>query len=544
MVQPSDRPLAAIVSLDLYGYSRLTEQDELGTHRALMACMREQLEPIVHDRLGVIVKSTGDGALVRFPNAGAAVDAMHRFQGVVTASEARFPQSRRLIFRIGIHLAPTIDENGDVFGHGVNLAVRLQEIAEPGSIYLSGAVARSLDPHTAPPMARVGRRTLKNIKERVDVYRSGVDRSGTGRSGARITGLMAAVVLAGMMLPTAALEDIDLKSGNAGDMSDASAPDEHAGNSAAIGSPSGEVEARTFPSVTEHGWIRPYHGLVAGPLAAGVRTTMAAPERSLENRHEIAEDAFLQARALYSRHTPETFAKAITELEQALRLKPGYGSAHALLAAVYWGGLQNRWQLGFGMTRAEMLGRANHHLASAREPDPLVSMVTSEMLTASGRHDQAIEKATHAAARTPERAIGHYAKGRALLFAGRADEAEAPIRTAIRLDPHASRYLFGLALAQFGMNRFDDAEHTLARATARNAGDDWPHLLLAATRGHLGHKAGARKAIGRFDELSLVARGWFASQIPYVHRWPFRNHEDHDRLHLGMVLAGIPETER
>ena len=190
----------------------------------------------------------------------------------------------------------------------------------------------------------------------------------------------------------------------------------------------------------------------------------------------------------------------------------------------------------------EMLNRVEGHLGQADQLDPYVRMVRSEMLTASGRHDQAIDEAEDARARDGSSAVCHYAEGRAHLFAGHAREAEASIRVAIRLNPHASRYLFGLALAQFNMNSFDAAERTLARAIARNGEDDWLYLLMAATQGHLGLKAEARQAIGRFDRLSLLRRGWFANQIPYVHRWPFRDRNDQNRLHQGMVLAGIPEV--
>ena len=215
-----------------------------------------------------------------------------------------------------------------------------------------------------------------------------------------------------------------------------------------------------------------------------------------------------------------------------------------MLAAIYWSGLQNRWQLGRGLTRTDMLTRAMSNLERTVQPDPLAHMVRSEMLTASGRHGQAIDEAERAITLNPSRAVGHYAKGRALLFAGRAHEAKEPIRIAIRINPHAPRYLFGLALAQFSTNSFDAAARTLARVTARNGENDWSHLLMAATQGYLGLKAEARQAIGRFDRLSLERRGWFASQIPYVHRWPFRDRDDQNRLHLGMVLAGIPEVER
>jgi len=127
----------AIVSIDLVGYSRLMEEDERGTHGALMACRRDILEPIVAQHDGHIIKSTGDGALITFSTADDAVKGMIAFQDRVALREAKFPKSRRLVFRIGIHLAEAIYDDGDLYGHGVNLAVRLQEAAEPGSIYLS-----------------------------------------------------------------------------------------------------------------------------------------------------------------------------------------------------------------------------------------------------------------------------------------------------------------------------------------------------------------------------------------------------------------------
>jgi|GEM_PF-3589117 len=526
MLQPSDRFLATIVSLDLYGYSRLTELDEIGIHRALMACLRTQLEPHVQDRGGAIVKSTGDGALIRFPSAQQAVQAMVRFQRDVTVSEARFPESRRLVFRVGIHLGPLILEDGDVFGHGVNVAVRLQEAAEPGSIFLSDTVVRHLDSQASSPLRRIGKRALKNMTERTTIYGWWADGQGRKYHPRPLGRLVAALLLINMILPMEALNTVD-----------------------AVHFENDSVSHQDIDRPIEHAFeaddqVKPYHGFRGGPLKTGVNATMFAAERAIESRQEIAEDAYLQARAFYGRHTPKAFAEAITLLDSALILKPDNSAAHALLAALYWGAQQNRWQVGQGMTRTAMQKRARTHLGRATASSSLVHMVRSEMLTANGRHDRAIVVAKRALRIDPKDAAGHYALGQALLFAGRALEAEAPIRAAIRLDPNASRYLFGLALAQFSMNHFDAAERTLALATSHNDRDDWPYLLMAATQGHLGLTTKAREAIGRFDRLSLARRGWFASQIPYVYSLPFRDKSDQERLHLGMVLAGIPEVSR
>jgi class 3 adenylate cyclase/tetratricopeptide (TPR) repeat protein len=522
MEQRSSRSMAVIVSLDLVGYSRLMEQDEIGTHRALMACMQDRLLPIVRGHRGEIVKPTGDGAILRFPEAALAVNAMIHFQRDITAGEEVFPESRRLVFRIGIHLGPAIDDCGDVYGHGVNLAVRLQEVAEPGSIFLSGAIVDRLDVSAKSSLGKVGWKALKNIKGYTEIYCWRQGRRSLSVRPSKIGGLVAAMLLINMAFPTVALNRLETID---------------------------ELERRhDVPRVERltkrDGWAVPYRGLAGQPLEPGIRTTMAATERGLENRREIAEDSYLQALALYDRHTPKAFAQAVELLDDALALRPGYGDAHALLAAVYWSGQQNRWQIGQGLTRLNMLNRARRHLSRAASPNPISHMVRSEMLTASGRHERAILEAGRALQLDATRGVGHYALGRALLFAGRAAEAETPLRKAVRLDPKASRHLFTLALAQFSLDRFGDAERTLVWTTAQNSDDDWPHILMAATQGHLGMSSRARNAIGRFDRLSLERRGWFASQIPYVHRWPFLNREDSERFHVGMVLAGMPDVRR
>ena len=354
MVQPSHRFPTAIVSLDLHGYCRLTEQDETGTHRALMTCLRKRLEPIVRDRQGVIVKSTGDGALIRFPTASSAVVAMIRFQEQITASEAGFPPSRRLVFRVGIHLAPTIQEDGDVYGHGVNLAVRLQECAEPGSILLSEAVAHHLDSEVAAPLVRLGRRVLKNLEERVEIYCWPGAAGVPARNRHLTVGLMVTILLVCMVLPTVALNETEPTLADFDNLASTRLPNETK-PSEQVKTPFMIVETlptimRTAGETTNHAvlpmgaeyWSVPYRHLLDSSHDYEVKMKMGAVDRSLESRGEIAEDAYIQALALYNRHTPKAFAQAIGELEEALILKPDHGSAHAMLAAIYWGGLQNR----------------------------------------------------------------------------------------------------------------------------------------------------------------------------------------------------------
>jgi len=245
----------------------------------------------------------------------------------------------------------------------------------------------------------------------------------------------------------------------------------------------------------------------------------------------------------YKRNTPEDFRKAWQILDEALRLAPGHDEAHALLAAVYWSSWQNKWQLGTGYTATHTLKLAQDHLNQITKPTVMTHVVTSEMLTASGHHAEAIAEAERAMLLEPSMAVGYYAKGLALLFDGRPDKAEGLIQTARQLDPFASRHLFGLALSQFGQEKFEEAFSTLSNATTSNAGDDWSFLLLAATSGYLGRSEAARLALAQFDKMSLPRRGWFATQVSYVHSWPFKEAFDRRRLHKGMILAGIPHDD-
>lgn len=564
MVQHSDLLLKAIVSIDLFGYSRLMELDEIGTHRILMRCRRQILEPTITQHNGHIVKSTGDGALVVFSSVPEAVYGMIEFQRRIAIWGESQQEDKCLVFRVGVHVAATIIEDGDLYGNGVNLAVRLQEAAEPGSIYLSRAVFDSLENTTALRFEYLGKQRLKNISKRIHFYRWREGRPRPSRRLRRQLATAAAIGLAVVVYPFdgshTARHAMQTESSPANRSREAP---HHQTQTAVLPFAQSHTDAElgylmdaVFKDAMAGSYVWAEHfdststdlllleDQIARRGASSVATTLEASKRSLQNRSEIAEDVYIQAWAHYGRHTPRDLRQATKDLEYALDLDPDYDDAHALLAAIYWASWQNRWQMHTGLTVAETLKRAQHHLNEIGQPTAVAHVVTSEILTASGRHDDAIAEAERAIVLEPGMAVGHYAKGLALIFDGQPAEAESLIRTAVRLNPHSPRYLFGLALAQFNLNRFDDAFSALTRATERNVDDDWPFLLLAATAGYLGRKEDARRALRRFDRLSIEHRGWFANQIPYVHAWPFRRNLDQQRLYRGMTLAGIPEPVR
>jgi adenylate cyclase len=165
------RRLAAILAADVVGYSRLTQADEAGTLAALKARRSEILQPTVSRHDGRIVKLMGDGVLVEFASAVNAVDCAVQLQGAMSAANAGVPEDRQIVLRIGINLGDVVVEGGDLYGDGVNIAARLEALADPGSVYVSQTVFGHVRGKVACGFEDLGERSLKNMPEPVRVYR-------------------------------------------------------------------------------------------------------------------------------------------------------------------------------------------------------------------------------------------------------------------------------------------------------------------------------------------------------------------------------------
>ena len=132
------RRLAAILAADVVGYSRLMEQDEAGTLVALKVRLKEVLEPIVARHQGRIFKVMGDGVLVEFGSAVNAVECAVKLQDGMAAANSDLPEGRHIVLRIGVNLGDVVVESGDRYGDGVNIAARLEAMADPGGVLVSG----------------------------------------------------------------------------------------------------------------------------------------------------------------------------------------------------------------------------------------------------------------------------------------------------------------------------------------------------------------------------------------------------------------------
>ncbi len=164
------RRLAAIVSADIAGYSRLMGRDESGTLAALKGLRREIVDPAIAGHNGRIVKTTGDGLLLEFPSVVDAVRCMIQVQTETAAKVADMPEDRRITFRVGVNIGDIIIDGDDIFGDGVNVAARLQEIAAPGGMCVSSRVHDDVRDRLEAIFEDGGSQTLKNIARPVQVW--------------------------------------------------------------------------------------------------------------------------------------------------------------------------------------------------------------------------------------------------------------------------------------------------------------------------------------------------------------------------------------
>src|SRR6516164_4780419 len=166
----STRRLAAILAAAVAGYSRLMGADEEGTHERLQAHLRELVEPKIAEHRGRIVKNTGDGLLAEFPSVVDAVRCAVEVQRGMVDREPEVSEEERIRFRIGVNLGDVIVEEHDIFGDGVNVAARLEALAEPGGICVSRMVRDNVRDKLDFAFEDMGEQSVKNIVRPARVY--------------------------------------------------------------------------------------------------------------------------------------------------------------------------------------------------------------------------------------------------------------------------------------------------------------------------------------------------------------------------------------
>lgn len=164
-----ERRLAAILCADVAGYSRMMGADEAGTHATFKA-HRSAIHPIILNHGGRLVKNTGDGFLLEFPSVVGAIESAVEIQTLMAERNGQLPSDRAMQFRLGIHMGDVMADEDEVFGDGVNIAVRLEAVAAPGGVAVSGKAYQEASKHLSVPLVDAGSHRFKNIEQPISVW--------------------------------------------------------------------------------------------------------------------------------------------------------------------------------------------------------------------------------------------------------------------------------------------------------------------------------------------------------------------------------------
>ena len=598
----AERRLAAILAADVAGYARLIGRDERGTLERLKTHREELVEPIVAEHRGRIVKLMGDGFLCEFASAVDAVECAVRLQRGLEERERERPEERRIRWRIGVNLGDVVVEtDGDLLGDGVNVACRLEGIAAPGGITVSGTAYDHLQGKLDRGLAFLGERRLKNIERPVRVYRVELDE--------RTAAASASVAAASLPpdKPAVAVLPFDNLSGDPEQayFSDGITEDVItelarfrellviARNSSfafrgkavdvrevgrALGAGyvvegsvrrAGErvritaqlVDATTGAHSWAERWDRPLADVFAvqDEIARGIVATVAA--RVLDETEAAARrrppqdmrayDLFLQGYRLSDLDNPQAQEQARALFERARALDPSFARAYTGLAFNHYIRVGDA---GVGVphdadpNRKEALRLAEQALALDPN-DPRVHYVVGYMSFTWRQYDRAARHLDLARAMNPNDALIQIVWGWAQACLGEAERGLPAAELALRLNPRHPRYYeHYLSRILFLARRHGEALAVLERITAEKPLDHPRDLAWrAAAYAHLGRLAEARRCAGWF--LEAIRRYWrgdpAAGPAAYVD-WLvdtsyLRRPEDEAHLREGLRLAGLPD---
>ena len=288
-------------------------------------------------------------------------------------------------------------------------------------------------------------------------------------------------------------------------------------------------------------------GQIVAALAVNLTSAEQAEVGQAETANVQAYDAVLQGWQHYRRDTEEETFKSIALFEKAIEIDPGYGRAYAALAAANWRIVGSLWGSTAGAGWEHAWNRLEENLAKAKEtPTSLAHAISAQVLARQGRYDEAFAEINRAMALAPNDPDNHIGKARILNATGRAAEAEAAARWAMRLNPQYSpAYLRVLALALFHQERYEDAVETLERVVSRQSDVAEDYTTLVSSFGYLGRSEDAPAMIEKFNALAIPA-GFDPLTVQEMGWWWYGDLFDYDdtyraRLQEGLRRAGVPE---
>jgi adenylate cyclase len=582
----AERRLAAVLAADVAGYSRLMGMDEEGTHARLRVHLRELVDPKIKERRGRIVKNTGDGMLAEFPSVVDAVRCAVEIQQGMAERNATIPAEKRIEFRVGINLGDVIVENGDIFGDGVNIAARLEALAEPSAVLVSNTVYEHVRDRLPFGFEDKGEQQVKNISRPVRVYRfqdQSVSAEQPRSSSAQPLPLpdkpsIAVLPFANMSgdpeqeyFADGMVEEIItalsrirwlfvIARNSTFTYKDQVVDVKQVGRELGVryvleGSvrrAGGRVRiaAQLIDALNgAHLWADRFDGSledvfhlqdkvassVAGVIeptlqAAEMRRSVARPTTDLS-----AYDLYLRALATLFPTTKERAFEALGFLEQAIAIDRHYGPALSWATVCHSLVVMNGWAEGVETSRRKTIDLARQALEVAEnEPGTLANVAV--VLAYFGEDIGAmIGLVDRALALNPSFARGWYRSGVLRVFAGDHDLAIEHIETSLRLSPreHMGQPLSVLGEAYFFKRQFDQAVSTLNLAIQDDPGYPVSYRFLAACYANMGRLDEAREIVKR---LRAITPQVVPSDLP------FRNPEDRELFLSGLRLAAGEAT--
>jgi adenylate cyclase len=588
------RKLAAILAADVVGYSRLTGADEDRTLARLRALRSDLIDPTIAVHKGRVVKRTGDGALVEFRSVVDAVRCAIEVQNGMVERNAGLPPERRIEFRIGIHLGDVVEESdGDLMGDGVNIAARLEGIAQPGAICLSEDAYRQVKARLDLAVTDLGATQLKNIAEPIRVYSLEVGVPAQAKPARQAEAAMPAPRVASPDKPSIAVLAFQNMSGDPeqeyfadGITEDVITDLSKVGGLLVIARNSSfaykgkavdiRVVARELGvrSVLEgsirragnrvritaqlidaetggHLWADRFDRELSDIFAVQDEVTRrivdalkiklspreAAMLDAVKTTNSKAHDFFLLGREVLfgTIRNREVFERSTELFAQAIAEDPSYGEPYAGLAM--WQNLN--WQHHWTDDWSQSLEKSERYLDVASRKSPQVAFVhyvAAVFYLWKKDLDRSAAEADAALNLSPNYALAHNSRGIVNIYGGEPLAAVPHIEQAIRLDPvFKQQYIHFLGSAYLVAGKFEAAAAQFKERIRLAPKTDLSRAFLAVALGHLGE---AEEAGRVWRELMEINPKY--SFAEHVGRLPFRNQADIDRLTEGLRKAGVP----
>ena len=582
------RKIAAILAADVVGFSRLAGADEDRTLARLRALRSDLIDPTIAVHHGRVFKRTGDGLIVEFRSVVDAVRCAIEVQhGMAERNEGVAPE-KRIELRIGVHLGDVVEEaDGDLMGDGVNIAARLESIAEPGGVCLSEDAYRQVRDRVKETFVDLGEKALKNIARPVRVYAAPIlspgaeaasrhppvepaapprasiavlpfaNMSGDAEQEYFADGIAEDIITAlsklGQLFVIARNSSFTFKGRNVhvGEVAKSLGVRHVLEGSVRKSGLRVRITAQLIDATTGgHLWGERFDreltdifavqddvtahivSALTLNLSAGDRRSIAAERTD----NQEAYDCFLRGRELWWVFRKEANREAGRLLRRAAELDPSFAPAFAFLSAA----LATDYANGWSDSPAEALKEAEKAAQEAvrldeRYPYALWSLAMT--LSWERRLDEALSAAEKAIAFNPNFADGHSMVGVQLHWLGRSEEALKCFDRAMALDPYfPSLLLYFRAQAAYQLGQYDEAVALLKRRILRNPETDSSRALLAAAYGQMGLVEEAREA---WRELMRVNPAYSLEHRRKV--LPYKNPADFERIVEGLRKAGLPE---